>query len=98
MQPNEADPDILGFDPFDVTKVCPRDKFPMREFGRLVLNKNPENFHRDVEQAAFSPVAWYPASKTHPTRCCNSACSLTETHNITTSGSTFTKYPQTALL
>ena len=27
----------------------------MHEFGRLVLNKNPENFHRDVEQAAFSP-------------------------------------------
>jgi hypothetical protein len=27
----------------------------MHEFGKLQLNKNPENFHRDVEQVAFSP-------------------------------------------
>ncbi|KAJ5674287.1 uncharacterized protein N7477_004221 [Penicillium maclennaniae] len=27
----------------------------LRELGKLVLNRNPENFHRDVEQAAFSP-------------------------------------------
>ena len=27
----------------------------MHEFGRLMLNKNPENYHRDVEQAVFSP-------------------------------------------
>ncbi|TRX89110.1 hypothetical protein FHL15_010027 [Xylaria flabelliformis] len=60
MKPEEADPDILGFDPFDVTKVWPRDQFPMHEFGRLVLNKNPENFHRDVEQAAFSPGSMVP--------------------------------------
>ncbi|CAJ2507620.1 Uu.00g088060.m01.CDS01 [Anthostomella pinea] len=60
MQPNEADPEKLGFDPFDVTKVWPRDQFPMKEFGRLVLNKNPENFHRDVEQAAFSPGSMVP--------------------------------------
>ncbi|KAI0457079.1 heme-dependent catalase [Xylaria acuta] len=60
MKPEEADPDVLGFDPFDVTKVWPRDKFPMHEFGRLVLNKNPENFHRDVEQAAFSPGSMVP--------------------------------------
>merc|ERR1712224_1067607 len=60
MDPNEADPDSLGFDPFDVTKVWPRKQFPMRKFGRLVLNKNPENFHRDVEQAAFSPGSMVP--------------------------------------
>lgn len=60
MQASEADPEKLGFDPFDVTKVWPRDRFPMREFGRLVLNKNPENFHRDVEQAAFSPGSMVP--------------------------------------
>ncbi|KAI0442607.1 heme-dependent catalase [Xylaria telfairii] len=60
MKPEEADPDVLGFDPFDVTKVWPRDRFPMHEFGRLVLNKNPENFHRDVEQAAFSPGSMVP--------------------------------------
>ena len=66
MQPNEADPDILGFDPFDVTKVWPRDRFPMKEFSRLVLNKNPENFHCDVEQAAFSPGSMVPGIEDSP--------------------------------
>ncbi|KAF2431659.1 heme-dependent catalase [Tothia fuscella] len=66
MQPEEADPDLLGFDPFDVTKVWPRDQFPMQEFGRLVLNKNPENFHRDVEQAAFSPGSMVPGVEDSP--------------------------------
>jgi catalase len=55
MDPDQTDPNLLGFDPFDVTKVWPRDQFPMQEFDRFVLNKNPEKFHRDVEQAAFSP-------------------------------------------
>ncbi|KAI6782379.1 uncharacterized protein J7T54_001236 [Emericellopsis cladophorae] len=66
MDPNEADPDSLGFDPFDVTKVWPRKQFPMRKFGRLVLNKNPENFHRDVEQAAFSPGSMVPGIEDSP--------------------------------
>ncbi|KAF2198371.1 heme-dependent catalase [Delitschia confertaspora ATCC 74209] len=66
MQPNEADPEKLGFDPFDVTKVWPREQFPMHEFGRLVLNKNPENFHRDVEQAAFSPGSMVPGIEDSP--------------------------------
>ena len=81
MQPEEADANILGFDPFDVTKVWPRAQFPvsssvkqstpidimqMREFGRLVLNKNPENFHRDVEQAAFSPGSMVPGIEDSP--------------------------------
>jgi catalase len=38
----------------------------MREFGRLVLNKNPENFHRDVEQAAFSPGSMVPGIEDSP--------------------------------
>ncbi|EKG22516.1 Catalase [Macrophomina phaseolina MS6] len=66
MQPHDADPDKLGFDPFDVTKVWPRAQFPMQEFGRLVLNKNPENFHRDVEQAAFSPGSMVPGIEDSP--------------------------------
>ncbi|VBB87229.1 CATP2 small subunit catalase encoded by the catP2 gene [Podospora comata] len=66
MQPEQADPDLLGFDPFDVTKVWPRDQFPLKEFGRLVLNKNPENFTRDVEQAAFSPGSMVPGIEDSP--------------------------------
>ncbi|KAI6841447.1 heme-dependent catalase [Hortaea werneckii] len=66
MQPDEADPEKLGFDPFDVTKVWPRKQFPMHDFGRLVLNKNPENYHRDVEQAAFSPGSMVPGIQDSP--------------------------------
>lgn len=38
----------------------------MHEFGRLVLNRNPENFHRDVEQAAFSPGSMVPGIEESP--------------------------------
>lgn len=66
MQPEDADAEKLGFDPFDVTKVWPRKEFPMQKFGRLVLNKNPENYHRDVEQAAFSPGSMVPGIEDSP--------------------------------
>jgi len=32
MTPEEADPQKLGFDPFDVTKVWPKGQFPVRYF------------------------------------------------------------------
>ena len=38
----------------------------MHEFGHLVLNKNPENYHRDVEQAAFSPGSMVPGIEDSP--------------------------------
>ncbi len=43
----------LDFDPLDDTKLWPNDKFPWLPVGRMVLNKNPENFHNEVEQVAF---------------------------------------------
>ncbi|MEG0873461.1 MAG: catalase [Clostridia bacterium] len=43
------------FDPFDVTKVWYHKDFPLISLGNMVLNKNPDNFFTDVEQAAFSP-------------------------------------------
>jgi len=66
MEPEQADPEKLGFDPFDVTKVWPKRLFPLHDFGRLVLNTNPENFHRDVEQAAFSPGSMVPGIEDSP--------------------------------
>jgi len=54
------------FDPFDVTKVWPHKDYPLREFGRLVLNRNPESYHRDVEQAAFSPGSLVPGIELSP--------------------------------
>ncbi|KGR76679.1 catalase [Ureibacillus sinduriensis] len=43
----------LDFDPLDDTKLWPNDQFPWLPVGRMVLNKNPENYFNEVEQAAF---------------------------------------------
>ena len=48
------------FDPFDITKVWFHSDFPPTEVGRLVLNRNPENYFAEVEQAAFSPGNFVP--------------------------------------
>ncbi len=48
------------FDPFDITKVWPHGDFPPMDVGRLVLNRNPENYFAEVEQAAFSPGNFVP--------------------------------------
>ncbi len=43
------------FNPFDLTKVWPHDDYPLQEVGRLVLDRNPKDFHTEIEQAAFEP-------------------------------------------
>jgi catalase len=54
------DAETYRFDPFDVTKVWPHADYPLQEVGKLVLNRNPENYFEDVEQAAFSPANVVP--------------------------------------
>jgi catalase len=48
------------FNPFDLTKVWPHSDYPPVTVGRLVLDRNPENFFAQVEQAAFSPANMVP--------------------------------------
>ncbi len=48
------------FDAFDVTKVWPHADYPLVEIGRLVLDRNPDNYFAEVEQAAFSPANFVP--------------------------------------
>jgi len=43
------------FNPFDLTKVWPHKDYPLIEVGRLTLNRNPTDFHTEIEQAAFEP-------------------------------------------
>lgn len=43
----------LDFDPLDDTKVWPEDRFPMLPVGMMTLNRWPENYFAEVEQAAF---------------------------------------------
>jgi len=46
--------------PFDVTKVWPHGDYPLREVGRLTLDRNPASYFADVEQAAFDPAHFVP--------------------------------------
>lgn len=43
----------LDFDPLDDTKLWPNDQFPWYPVGKMVLNKNPEDYFAEVEQATF---------------------------------------------
>jgi catalase len=43
----------LDYDPLDPTKLWDTDRFPMLPVGKMVLNKNPQNYFTEVEQAAF---------------------------------------------
>jgi len=48
------------YDSFDITKVWPHGDAPLHPVGRMVLNRNPENYFAEVEQAAFSPGNFVP--------------------------------------
>ena len=56
----EKDADNCSFNPFDLTKVWPHSDYPMIDVGVLELNRNPENYFADVEQAAFNPANIIP--------------------------------------
>ena len=58
MTPDQAQ--TYRFDPFDVTKVWPHADFQPIVIGRMVLNRNPENYFAEVEQAAFAPSNFVP--------------------------------------
>ena len=48
------------FNPFDLTKVWPYKDYPLIPVGRMVLNRNPDNYFAEVEQAAFNPANFVP--------------------------------------
>ncbi|UXR64704.1 catalase [Bdellovibrio bacteriovorus] len=52
---SERQAEQFRFDPFDLTKIWPHKEFPLIDVGVLELNRNPENYFAEVEQAAFSP-------------------------------------------
>lgn len=54
------------FDPFDVTKVWSHKDYPLIEVGVMVLNRNPENYFAEVEQATFSPGHLVPGIEPSP--------------------------------
>ena len=56
------------FNPFDLTKVWPHGDYPLIDVGILELNRNPENYFADVEQAAFNPAHVVPGIGFSPDR------------------------------
>jgi catalase len=54
------------FNPFDLTKVWPHGDYPLIEVGRMTLNRNPENYHIHIEQAAFEPSNLVPGIGVSP--------------------------------
>jgi catalase len=58
MDPKEAE--TYRWNIFDATKIWPHKDFPLQPVGKLTLNKNPDNYFADIEQAAFSPSTLVP--------------------------------------
>jgi catalase len=62
----EKDAENYHVNPFDLTKVWPHADYPLIEVGVMELNRNPENYFADIEQAAFEPsnmvpgISWSP--------------------------------------
>jgi catalase len=48
------------FNPFDLTKVWPHGDYPLHKVGRMVLDRNPQNYFAEIEQAAFDPANLVP--------------------------------------
>jgi catalase len=63
-----ADAADYRFNPFDLTKVWPKSDYPLIDVGRLVLDRNPENFFAEVEQASFNPSNLVPGTGLSPDR------------------------------
>lgn len=64
----EADAENYRFHPFDLTKVWSKKDYPLIEVGVLELNRNPDNYFQDVEQAAFTPANLIPGVGPSPDR------------------------------
>jgi catalase len=58
MTPEQAEQ--FRYNILDLTKVWPHGQYPLRKFGKLVLDENPQNYFAEIEQAAFSPSHLIP--------------------------------------
>ncbi|MBP6123507.1 MULTISPECIES: catalase [Providencia] len=62
----ESDASKVPYNPFDLTKVWPHKDYPLIDVGYFELNRNPNNYFSDVEQAAFSPANVVPGISFSP--------------------------------
>ena len=64
----EKEAEELDYNPFDLTKAWYTEDFPPIEVGEFELNRNPDNYFADVEQAAFTPANLVPGIGISPDR------------------------------
>ena len=57
---SQDEADTLPFDILDATKLVPEEDHPIRVIGRMVLDRNPDNFFAETEQVAFLPTNIVP--------------------------------------
>ncbi len=62
----EKEAEKYRWNPFDLTKVWPHGDYPLIEVGVLELNRNPQNYFADIEQAAFAPSNVVPGISFSP--------------------------------
>jgi catalase len=62
----EVDADTYPIHPFDLTKVWPHKDYPLIDVGLLELNRNPDNYFAEVEQAVFEPGNMPPGMGASP--------------------------------
>ncbi|WP_444920587.1 catalase [Microbulbifer sp. CnH-101-G] len=62
----EAEAAKTPYNPFDLTKVWPHGDYPMIEVGEMELNRNPDDYFAELEQAAFSPSNIVPGISFSP--------------------------------
>jgi catalase len=65
VMPFEAAADYR-FNPFDLTKVWPHADYPPINIGKFTLNRNPQNYFAEIEQAAFEPANMVPGIAASP--------------------------------
>jgi catalase len=67
----ELEAEKTSYNPFDLTKVWPHKDYPVMPVGYVELNRNPENYFADIEQAAFSPSNVVPGIGFSPDKMLN---------------------------
>jgi catalase len=69
------------WNPFDLTKIWPQGEYPLIPVGKMVLNRNPENYFAEVEQIAFAPGHMVPGIEPSPDKMLQSRLfSYADTH------------------
>ena len=71
----EEEADKFPFDHLDATKLIPEELVPVKVVGKMVLNRNVDNFFAETEQVAFCPSHLPPVLILVMTPCYKGVCS-----------------------